>query len=317
MGPHHHDRGPSRREAAPAGRDLAAPAARKPYGGAPARDPLHRHVEEVRGADEPRHEGRRRRIVDLFRRAHLFEAPATHHRDAIGHGERLFLIVGHEDERDPDLALDALQLALHMTAQRQVERGEGLVQQERARLVDEGARERDTLALAAGELARTAAGEIAEPHDVEHLPHPPPELAAFHAADARAEGNVVEHREVREERVVLEDRVDGAAVGRHAADVDAVEPQHARRRGLEAGDHAQHGGLAAARGTEHREELATAHREGDAVDGDDVAEALAHPLDGDDRRVGVRPPHVTPPPAAVAASPASGDSGSKPLSRLA
>ena len=50
----------------------------------------------------------------------------------------------------------ALQLELHLLAQLQVERAERLVEQQHARPVDERARERDALALAARELDRLA-----------------------------------------------------------------------------------------------------------------------------------------------------------------
>jgi hypothetical protein len=55
----------------------------------------------------------------------------VHDRDAVAHRERLFLVVGHEDERDADLALDALELELHHLAQLEVEGAERLVEQER------------------------------------------------------------------------------------------------------------------------------------------------------------------------------------------
>src|SRR3546814_6015743 len=51
---------------------------------------------------------------------------------------------------------------------------------------------------------------------------------------------------------------------------------------LEAGQHAQQRGLAAARGAEQREELALEDVEGDVVDGDEVAETLG---DADDLHV--------------------------------
>ena len=51
---------------------------------------------------------------------------------------------------------------------------------------------------------------------------------------------------MREQRVVLEDRVDVAVEGRVRRDVAAAEEDPARGRGLEAGDHPQHGGLAGA-----------------------------------------------------------------------
>ena len=78
---------------------------------------------QVGVADEPGDEHRRGLVVDLARRADLLDAALVHHRDPVAHRERLFLVVGHEHERDADLALDALQLELHRLAQLQVERG--------------------------------------------------------------------------------------------------------------------------------------------------------------------------------------------------
>ena len=69
----------------------------------------------------------------------------------------------------PTLLLDLLELDLHLLAELAVERAERLVEQEDAGPVDERTRERDPLALAAGELARLAVPEAVEPHDVERL----------------------------------------------------------------------------------------------------------------------------------------------------
>ncbi len=128
------------------------------------------------------------------------------------------------------------------------------------------------------------------------------------AADARPEGHVVEHGEVREERVALEDGVHRAPVRRHAHHVHAVEAEHAGRHLLEARDHAQHGGLAAARGAEHREELGGADLEARLVHGDEVAVALRDALDRDH---GLRHARTS------VDGGSGGASGSKPLSRLA
>ena len=57
----------------------------------------------------------------------------------------------------------ALQLELHLLAQLQVERAERLVEKQHLRLVDERARERDALLLAAGELARLPLLQPARP----------------------------------------------------------------------------------------------------------------------------------------------------------
>ena len=52
----------------------------------------------------------------------------------------------------PTSLLDALELELELAAQAQVQRAERLVEQQGPRAVDERARERDALLLAAGEL---------------------------------------------------------------------------------------------------------------------------------------------------------------------
>ena len=73
------------------------------------------------------------------------------------------------DERDPDLLLDPLQLALHLLAQLQVERAERLVEEQHLRVVDDRAGERDPLALAARELHRLALAEALEPDERQRL----------------------------------------------------------------------------------------------------------------------------------------------------
>ena len=88
-------------------------------------------------------------LVDLGRRPYLLDAALVEDRDAVGHRQRLLLVVRHVDERDPDLALDRLELDLHLLAELEVERAERLVEQEHLRAVDDRAREGDALTLAA------------------------------------------------------------------------------------------------------------------------------------------------------------------------
>ena len=80
--------------------------------------------------------------------ADLLDLALRHHREAVAHHERFFLVVRDVDERDADLALDAHQLELHLLAELEVERAERLVEQEHRR-----ARSR-----ARGRARRVAAG---------------------------------------------------------------------------------------------------------------------------------------------------------------
>ena len=185
------------------------------------------------------------------------------------------------DERDADLVLDPLQLELHLLAQLQVERAERLVEQEHTRAVDERAGERDALLLAAGELPRLAAAESLQPDERQHLVDAARAPAAVDALAPEPKGDVLEDRQMREERVALEDGVHVALVRRQPDDVTVAELDRALVRLLEAADHPQRRRLAAAGRPEQREEGAGRDLERDAVDGDDVVEALDDLLEPD------------------------------------
>ena len=106
-------------------------------------------------------ERRGRALVHGLGVGQLLDVAVEHDRDPVAHAHRLFLVVGDEDERDAELALEQLELDLHLLAQLAVERAERLVEQQHARAVDERPGERDALLLAAGQLARLAVGELA------------------------------------------------------------------------------------------------------------------------------------------------------------
>ncbi len=91
--------------------------------------------------------------------------------------------------------------------------------------------------------------------------------------------DVVADGEVGEERVGLEDGVDRALVGTRPGQVGVADQHPPRGRLLEAGDHPQRGGLAAARRSQEREERPPRDVEVDVVDGDEVAEGLGDLLE--------------------------------------
>ena len=128
-----------------------------------------RGVGDIGAADEARHERRGRPQIQLARRRQLLDAPLVEHRDAIGHRQGLTLVVGHVDEGDAELLLQALELDLHFLAQLEVERAQRLVEQQHLGAVDQRARQRDPLALAAGQLRRPALALRAQLHQLEHF----------------------------------------------------------------------------------------------------------------------------------------------------
>ena len=182
--------------------------------------------------------------------------------------------MGHVDEGDADLHLDALELHLELPPELEVQRSQRLVEKKDRRLAHQRPGQGDALLLAAGQLARAPAVVPGEPDELERRSDPPADVGVGRLAPAQPEGDVVEHREVREESVALEDHVHGSPLGRLQRDVLAAELDPAARRELEAADHPQGGRLAAAGRSEEREELADPDVERDRVDGDDLAKAL-------------------------------------------
>ena len=93
-------------------------------------------------------------------------------RDAVRHGERFGLVVGHVDHGDAQTLVEVLDLVLHLLAQLLVQRAERLVHQDQLGLEHERARDRDPLLLTARELGRPALPEIRQLDHVERLPDP-------------------------------------------------------------------------------------------------------------------------------------------------
>ena len=115
------------------------------------------------------------------------------------------------------------QLAAERRPGRRVERGEGLVEEEEPRPRRERAREGDALALAAGELAGAAVEELVEPPSAGRAPaRARRALVAWEGGEPV--GDVLRHVEVREERVILEEEPDPAALRRHERASPASTP---------------------------------------------------------------------------------------------
>ena len=252
-------------------------------GRAVARQHLPGH--EVGHADETGHEGGRRALVDGLGVGHLLDQPAVHHRDAVRHRERLFLIVRDVHEGDADVALDALELHLQLLAELEVERAERLVEQQHGGTVHQRARQRHPLLLAAGQLGRAPLGLGGEADPLQLLRGAAPGLGPVHPLALEPEGDVLLHAEMWKQRVALEHGVGRALEGRAAGHVLAVQQDPALGGLLEAGDHAEGRGLAAAGGAEHGEELAPRDLQVEIAHRGEIAKTLRYRIHADARRV--------------------------------
>jgi hypothetical protein len=155
------------------------------------------------------------------------------------------------------------------------------VEQEHLRLHHERPGERDPLLLATGELPRLARLELGEPDKLERLAGTPSPRSTREPALLEPVRDVIEHRQMGEEGVGLEHRVDGAPVRRQPNDVLVGDEDLTLVGAIEAGDEPEGRRLAAAGRAEEREELAVAHGQVDRVDRDDLVEPLRHPAELD------------------------------------
>jgi hypothetical protein len=206
--------------------------------------------------------------VELVRPAGLDDPAFPHQGDAVGHEHGFLGVVRHHQRRDAAGLEHVEGVVAHLVAEAGVEGGEGLVQKERLRAGRQGAGQRHPLLLPAGEHVGVSAGVGFEADAGEGFGHLPAALAARHAAEA--EGDVLRHRQVREQGVVLEHETDPALFGRDFAarfgEHGAVQFDAAGLQGFQAGDEAEQGGLAVAGGAQEAQDLARPRLEVDAAE---------------------------------------------------
>src|SRR5208283_1186123 len=243
-------------------------------------------LDHVRHADEIRDEAALRSQIDIGRRADLLDPAVAHYSEPVGERQRFVLIMRDDDESGVELALNLLELELRLLAQFSVEGAERLVEQQELRPRRQRPGERHALLLAARDLVDAARAKVRQLNDVEKLLN-----SFFHSLSreplaAQAKGDVLEDVEMRKQRIGLEHHIDRPPVGRQAGKIAALERKPPRVGRLETGDEAHQGRLAAARGTEEREELAWRDFKRDLVERDDRTEALAGALDDEKRNGG-------------------------------
>ena len=165
-----------------------------------------------------------------------------------------------EDANAAEIRKLARELAPDLCANRHVECGEGLIEKQEPRLRDQRSQQRDALRLAARQLARQDTGLIAQSRPGERL-----------AGDTRCialepERDVLQHRHVREQRVVLEDEPDAALLRRDMPPArriveDVTVQRYTSFYGEEARKGAEKRCLACAVGSEHRDRFLCVDRE--------------------------------------------------------
>jgi len=171
----------------------------------------------------------------------------------------------------------------HLADELGVERRGDLVEEHDVRIHHQSPGDRHSLLLPARELVREPVRLLLEPDALEKAAGARLGLRTPLLADAtRGEREVVDHAQVRKQVELLKDDSDALPNGRNvdalARDLVSLEEDSSRIDRLEQVDAAQKRALAAAARADDDEDFARSHLQVDAVENEEVAEALANVL---------------------------------------
>src|SRR5437660_6659898 len=110
-------------------------------------------MKQVHIAEEVVHKRSRGLVIDLFRRTDLFNASVIHDYDAVGHFERLFLIVCDEHAGDVDFVVKLTQPPPQLQPNFRIKCTKWFVEQQDAGFDSQCACQCYTLSLSTGKLA--------------------------------------------------------------------------------------------------------------------------------------------------------------------
>ena len=231
-------------------------------------------------------------FIDLPRRAELEKLAVPDHADPGGHGHGLDLVVGHVENGRAKLELDPLELETKLRAKLRIQRGERLVHQVDRGIADQRAANGHPLHLAAGQAGGTVVQLARDVQQLRGLFDALADDGLGHASRRRAqrERQIVIDREVRIQRILLEDKGDIARSRRIMRDVAAVDHDRAVIGALEPGDQPQRRGLAGTARPEQDQEFPVVDRQRELAYRLDSAEALGD-VAQDDVSHGAHSPH--------------------------
>ncbi|MCY1390798.1 hypothetical protein D9M71_56210 [compost metagenome] len=126
----------------------------------------------------------------------LYNLATLHDRNAMADANRLFNVMGDEDDGAMLFCLQANQFALHFVANQRVECREGFVHQQDGGVIRQRSGQAYPLLHTAGQLVRIAVGVAIEPYLFECLECTFMPFTFLYTRDFQAESNVVDHTHV-------------------------------------------------------------------------------------------------------------------------
>jgi len=171
-------------------------------------------TQHVGAADELGDESAGRALVYFGRSADLLDPAVRQDGNAVRQGQSLGLVVRNVDRGLAKPALQIAQLLAHLNPQLEVEVGQRLVEHQDARFEHQRAGDRHTLLLTRGKLRRKSGRHPDEIDKLQHAADPVGDRRFAEPAQTQPERDVVEHRQMRKQCVILENKADVAAVRR-------------------------------------------------------------------------------------------------------
>src|SRR5436190_15941310 len=124
------------------------------------------------------------------------------HDDSAGQEYGLFHVMGHQKRGEAGLLPERHELALHGDAGQRIELAQGLVENKKLRIIDQGPRQSRPLRHAAGKLAWICVGETAQPDQAQGIIDAFA-MAAKQSARFQSERDVAPNRSPRIKRWIL------------------------------------------------------------------------------------------------------------------
>ncbi|MNL48233.1 hypothetical protein D3C87_1710730 [compost metagenome] len=144
----------------------------------------------------------------MFWFINLLNISLTHYDHAIGNFHRLFLIVRHEHAGKFQLFMQLSQPATQLFTHLCIQRAKGLIKQQNLRLNRQRTRQGHTLFLSTGKLRRETVGQMGQLHHLQQFGDFRFDGRRIRTLatrkHAQAKSDIVEHRHMAEQRIVLE-----------------------------------------------------------------------------------------------------------------
>lgn len=170
--------------------------------------------------------------------------------EVVGSRDEIGRVMGDVEEGEVEFPLEIAKESAQVASQGGIEMGEGFVEEDEARLKDQGATDGGACGFAAGECGWEVMETRAEIEAVRHDLGAGATLVAVDALEAEGKFELFDQGQVGKEPGRLGDPAAGAFLGRKSGDVGVVEEDPSGIREFEAGDEAEGGGLATAGGSD-------------------------------------------------------------------